>query len=134
MARRQDYARWLLGGIRLINGALALFAPKIIIGRFGEANDVPVARYALRMFGVRTILIALDLFTSGPHQKRAIRFAPIIHASDTVAALLVARSGKVAPKTAVLIVAISAVNTLLTLLMQGGEDEDAEPPAEPLPA
>lgn len=130
MARRQDYARWLLGGIRLVNGVIALFTPKIIIGRFGDANDVPVARYALRMFGVRTILVALDLFMSGPHQKRAIRLAPIIHASDTVAAVLVARSGKVATKTAVLIVAISAFNTLLTLLMQGGDEDQPGPEAE----
>lgn len=124
----RDYARMLLGAIRLINGLIALFIPQMIIKRFDKhGTDVPVTRYALRMFGVRTVLVALDLFRGpGPTRSYAVKVAPIIHASDTVAAFLAARSGKVPAKTGVLIVAISTMNTILSLVMQGGEE-----PVEP---
>src|SRR5690606_33414450 len=106
----RDYARMLLGLIRLVNGAIALFAPQVIIGRFDKnGTDVPVTRYALRMFGIRTVLIALDLFRgAGPERSHAVKVAPVVHVSDTVAAVLAARSGKVAGSTGALIVAISA--------------------------
>jgi len=127
--RYRDLARLLLGAVRLINGMIALFAPQMIIGRFSEAKeDLPVARYALRMFGIRTILIALDLFREqGSRRRQAVRAAPIVHASDTVAAILAARSRHVAPRTGTLIVVISATNTLLALLMQGGDDSREHP-------
>lgn len=124
----RDYARMLLGAIRLVNGIIALFIPQMIIKRFDEdGTSVPVTRYALRMFGVRTVLVALDLFRGpGPTRFYAVKVAPIIHASDTVAAFLAARSGMVPTKTGVLIVAISTMNTILSLVMQGG-GESAEP-------
>lgn len=123
----RDFARMLLGLVRLINGAIALFAPQIIIGRFDEdGRDVPVTRYALRMFGVRTVLIGLDLFRGvGPKRSHAVKVAPVVHVSDTVAAVLAARSGKVARSTGALIVAISALNTLLSLAMQGGGENES---------
>lgn len=126
----RDYARVLLGLIRLINGAIALFVPQIIIGRFDKAGtEAPVTRYALRMFGVRTILIALDLFRgAGSTRSHAVRVAPIVHISDTAAAFLAARSGKIAASSGVMIVVISAVNTALSLLMQGGGENDSAAP------
>lgn len=120
-----DVARLLLGGIRLINGAIALFAPHVIMGRF-DTKDVPVAAYGLRMFGIRTILIALDLFRGpGDARDRAVRVAPLIHASDLVAATVAARSGRVAMRTGALVVAISALNTVLALVMQRSGDSSA---------
>ena len=117
-------ARLLLAVIRLINGVIALFAPHMIIRRFEENGDPPVAQYALRMFGVRTILVALDLLRGAGHDRsHAIRMAPIIHASDVVAAVIAARSGLVPRGTGWLIVVISGINTLLALAMQGGENE-----------
>ncbi|MDZ7727030.1 MAG: hypothetical protein U5Q44_01880 [Dehalococcoidia bacterium] len=122
-ASYRDYARLLLGAIRLINGAIALVAPQIIMGRF-DTKDTPVAAYGLRMFGIRTVLIAIDLFRKpGPERRQAVRVAPIIHASDTVAAVIAARSGQVPSRTGMLIVAISTLNTLLALAMQGTEDD-----------
>lgn len=125
--RYRDYARMLLGVVRLINGTIALFAPHVIIGRFDkDGKDVPVTRYALRMFGIRTVLIAFDLFReAGPKRSHAVKVAPIVHVSDTVAAVLAARSGKVAGSTGALIVAISALNTLLSLVMQGGGENES---------
>lgn len=116
----RDGARVLLAGIRFVNGAVGLFAPALIIGRFGSDPGVnPVAHYALRLFGVRTILIAIDLVRpDGRARDHAIRVAPIIHASDTVAAILASRSGGVPGRTGTTIVLISALNTLLALLMQ----------------
>ena len=71
------------------------------------------------MFGVRTILIGLDLLCSDSDAHTdAIRMAPLIHASDTVAALLAARSGTLPTRTATSIVAISAINTVLAVLMR----------------
>lgn len=122
----RNLARLLLALIRLVNGVLGLFAPQMIIKRFSEdgQDDPQVARYALRMFGVRTILVALDLLRpKGAHRAHAVRVAPIIHASDTVAAYLAMKSGLVPEKTGRLIVAISTANTVLSLLMQGGDQE-----------
>lgn len=129
--RYRDYARFLLAGIRFLNGAMALLAPQLIIRRFGGGAEEPqVARYALRMFGIRTILIAIDLLRQeGPERSQAVRAAPIIHGSDLIAATLAARSGSVPPQTGKTIIAISGINTLLSLVMQGDNDHPkAAPP------
>ncbi|MGE0227549.1 MAG: hypothetical protein AB7I38_02940 [Dehalococcoidia bacterium] len=119
---RSNIARIALALIRLVNGTIALVQPRIITGRFaapGEAEPPQVAVYALRMFGIRTVLIALDLLRrDGPSRRHAVAAAPLIHASDTATAILVARSGLVPQSTGRLIVTISAINTLLSLLMQ----------------
>jgi hypothetical protein len=111
----------LLALIRLINGVIALAAPHMIIKRFtGGEEDPPVARYALRMFGIRTILIAIDLLLPDSEKRRhAVRVAPLIHGSDLVAAILAAKSPRVPKQTGMLIVAISGLNTLLAIAMQG---------------
>ena len=121
MSRRSDIARIALALIRLANGTIALVQPRIITQRFAspdQADPPQVAVYALRMFGIRTVLIALDLLRpDGPARRHAVAAAPLIHASDTAAAILVSRSGTVPRSTGRLIVTISAVNTLLSLLM-----------------
>ena len=113
-------ARLLLAGIRLLNGAIALCAPELISRQLGTPPAArPVTQYALRMFGIRTILLALDLLRpAGPVRDQAIRLAPIVHGSDTIAATLAARSGTLPTRAATSIVAISAINTLLALVMQ----------------
>src|SRR6476620_6102017 len=92
--RLQTSARLLLAGIRLLNGALALGMPGIITQQLGVApEDQPATQYALRMFGIRTILLAIDLLRpAGPLRDHAIRVAPIIHIADTIAATLAAGS------------------------------------------
>lgn len=122
MSKFGALARIALGLIRLTNGTIALVQPQIITRRFaapGETEPPQVAVYALRMFGIRTILVAIDLLRGdGVDRRHAVRVAPLIHASDTATAILVAQSGLVPRDTGRLIVAISAVNTLLSLLMQ----------------
>lgn len=114
------FARILLACIRLVNGSIALFAPGVFIHNLGsDAALNPAAVYAFRMFGVRTILVALELLWGAPEvRRRAVRQAPVIHGSDTVAALLTSQSGLVPTRAGATIVAISALNTLLSLVMQ----------------
>jgi hypothetical protein len=110
-------ARILLGTIRLANGSLALVAPARLADRLGvDPVENPAMLYALRMFGIRTLLIARDLLGPDEHARaKALRHAPLIHASDTLAAALAAASGKLPRRAAVLITGISAVNTALAL-------------------
>ena len=115
-------ARQALGAIRLVNGAVGLAAPQVLIRQLGgDPVTSPSAVYAFRLFGVRTVLIGLDLLRAeGDHLDRALRRAPVIHASDTATALLLARSGRLPRRAGVMISAISAVNTVLALLARAG--------------
>jgi hypothetical protein len=98
--------------VRLVNGAVGLVRPELLAQRLGaEPAESPALLYALRLFGVRTVVIALDLLREEPS---ALRTAVPIHASDTIAAALLARHlprGKGA-----VVVGISATNTALALL------------------
>ena len=54
-------AKRLLGLVRLVNGAAALFAPAAMARRLGvDPDEHGPALYALRLFGVRTVLIGID--------------------------------------------------------------------------
>jgi hypothetical protein len=109
-------ARRLLAAIRIVNGALALFAPERLAARLGvEAEEQPALLYVSRMFGIRTILVGRDLWHG---DEKAVRAAPLVHASDTAAAALAARSGKLPPRAGRLITAISAFNTLLAVIQR----------------
>ena len=75
--------------------------------------------YAFRLFGVRTILIGRDLLVlRGEALDRALVAAPLIHASDTVAATLVTVTGQVDRRRGTTLIGISALNTVLALLAQ----------------
>ena len=115
--RLRDYARLLLAAIRLFNGGAALLAPGFLARQIGvdpQAN--PGVLYVFRMFGIRTVLIGADLLLQDSQRRHdAVRRAPLVHASDTVAAILAARSGQI-PRGGRVIVAISALNTLLAVV------------------
>jgi hypothetical protein len=111
-------ARYALGGIRIVNGTVGLLAPALIIRRFGdeapEAN--PAAIYALRLFGIRTLLMGTDLFfLRNGELDRALRSAMLIHASDTATVLALRRSSQLAPEQARLLALISGTNTALAV-------------------
>ncbi|GAC1314494.1 MAG: hypothetical protein NVSMB2_04030 [Chloroflexota bacterium] len=114
-----QYARVALAFIRLINGGLALLAPAFLAQRVGANPETDVGiSYAFRMFGIRTVLVGLDLFAEDSAvRSHAVQQAVPIHASDTVAAFLAARSGRLG-STGPLLVAISAMNTVLAFLAQ----------------
>ena len=100
-----------LAGIRLVNGTAGLVAPEVLARRLGAEPDDPALLYALRLFGVRTVVIALDLLRS---DRMALRAALPIHASDTIAAVLLAR--RLPARQGAAVVGISALNTWLALL------------------
>jgi hypothetical protein len=112
-------ARTVLAVIRLINGATALLAPELLARR-GLAVDPEVSPglvYALRLFGVRTVLIGLQLVSRDPAvRSRAVDIAPLIHASDVGAAVAAGMGGQVPRRAAVKATAISTVNVLLSLV------------------
>jgi len=117
--RRAEQARIMLGVIRLINGGLGILAPGVLVRRLGSdpaAN--PAALYAFRLFGVRTVLLAVELLLAkGPLREHVRRTALIVHASDTTAAALGAWRGELPPRAALTTVLISGVNTVLAFLV-----------------
>lgn len=116
MNRTGDLARILLALIRLVNGLAALFTPGLLARRLGiDPETTPAALYVFRMFGIRTVLIAIDLLAGGSRRSSALRAAPMIHASDTLAALLAARAWNF-PQDGRIIVGISALNTVLAVI------------------
>jgi hypothetical protein len=112
-------ARYGLGAVRLIAGGSGLLAPTMIIRRFGDDDPAgnPAAIYGLRLFGIRTVLIGADLFRLRGHElQRALRVAPLIHASDTATVVALWRSKQLAPELARPFLLISATNTLLSVI------------------
>jgi hypothetical protein len=113
-----DQARQKLAAIRLINGALALFAPRFLIRRLGTDPDVdPSAIYPFRMFGIRTLIIGADLLMlTGEEQRRATKMAVLIHATDTASAATCLVKGYLPRKAGIVATAISGLNTVLAVI------------------
>jgi hypothetical protein len=112
-------ARYGLGGVRIVAGASGLLVPTMIIRRFGDDAPAanPAAIYGLRLFGIRTVLIGADLiFQHGAVLDRAVRVAPLIHASDTATVAALWRSKQLSPELARPFLLISGTNTVLAVL------------------
>ena len=119
----RDYARILLAGIRLLNGAAALFAPTLLARQFGDTPNHSVI-YALRLFGVRTIIIGIELLVPDEESRAiALRYAIPIHASDTLSAALAGMQGQLPPRTAIMLTTLSGVNTTLAIIAQPRKGE-----------
>ena len=111
-------ARYALGGVRIIAGTTGLLAPAMIISRFGDGNPAanPAAIYGLRLFGIRTVFLGVDLIRlHGRDLDRALRAAPIIHASDTATVLALQRNKQLSPERARPLLLISGLNTVLAV-------------------
>ncbi len=114
----RDYARILLAGIRLFNGAAALFAPKLLARQFGDDPNHAVI-YVLRLFGVRTIIVGIELLAPDEGLRAsALRSAIPIHASDMLSAALAGIQGQLPWRVSIMLTAISGVNTALAILAQ----------------
>jgi hypothetical protein len=110
-------ARVTLAGIRIANGTLGLFAPDVLSKKLDVGESAAPMGYPFRMFGIRTILIGLDLLSSDRTVRRhAVREAVWVHASDTVSAVVTGVTGGLPRKGAVAATAISAINTGLAVL------------------
>jgi hypothetical protein len=106
-----------LAAIRIVNGSLGLLAPQVLVRATSHDPDDTAPYYGLRMFGVRTVVLGFDLLlTTGEQQRRARDQAVLIHAADTVAALVGAMGGDLPRRARSMTVAISATNTVLALV------------------
>lgn len=120
--RLSEVARIVLGGIRLVNGSAALLAPTMFARRGGlDAEANPQALYVIRLFGIRTVLLGADLVGRDPAARaRALRLAPLVHATDTAAAAAAGLAKKLPPATAKQAVTVSGLNVVLALLARRG--------------
>ena len=116
--RVRDYARVALAGIRLLNGAAALLAPKFLVRGLGLDQETNAAMaYPLRMFGVRTLILGLDLLLPDTAiRAHAQRMAVFIHGTDTITALIARFSGQLPARQGTITVIISSTNFVLSLL------------------
>lgn len=110
-------ARYALASIRLINGTVALLAPALLLRRLGvdpQAN--PAAFYALRMFGIRTVVLGAELLLlDGDELDRSLRTGVLIHASDALAAASAGATHRLPPRSATVATLISTVNVGLAV-------------------
>lgn len=136
MATNFDHARIALGAVRLLNGTMALVAPEYMLRRLGADPVISrVAVYPLRMFGIRTVVLALDLLwpaRPGEQRRRARRAGIVIHASDAMSAAWAGLRGQLPGEVAVAATTISVCNTALATVMartadSPGQEYAAEP-------
>jgi hypothetical protein len=115
-----DIALVVLGCIRILNGGLALIAPKVLLRRLGaDPAANPAAVYVFRMFGIRTILIGVDLLRSDPTVREpAARAALLIHGSDLASAVIAGFRGDLPRQAALKAAAISGANVMLSVLLR----------------
>ena len=122
-----EYARITLSVIRLFNGIAALFAPAALLRRLGvdpEANRAAI--YALRMFGVRTVLIGAQLLLRNAGLRaHSLRVAPVIHLLDAAAAMVAGAQGQLPRRAATTAALISTINTILAVVAQTRNAEEA---------
>jgi hypothetical protein len=116
--RAHDYARLALATIRLFNGVAALFVPATLARQLGvDPAANPAALYALRLFGVRTVLIGAQLLLRDEGLRaHSLRVAPAIHALDASAALIAGERGQLPRRAATTAAIISTVNTVLAIV------------------
>jgi hypothetical protein len=151
MTVSRDHARIALAAIRLVNGAVALLAPEVMLRRFEagrEANPGAgpdpgrVAVYPLRMFGIRTVVLGIQLLASGSGRRRGSlsqngsvrpggslrqqgRAGIVIHAADAASAITAGLRRQLPARVAAVAAAISVTNTALAwILATGGDGTD----------
>ena len=116
--RAGDYARIALAGIRLFNGIAAMFVPAALARQLGvDPGTNRAALYVLRLFGVRTILIGIQLLLRDEGLRaHSVRVAPVVHALDAAAALVAGDRGHLPQRASTIAALISTVNTGLAVV------------------
>ena len=117
MPLSRDHARLALATIRLVNGTLALVAPNALLRRLGADPTVnKVAIYPMRMFGIRTVVLGVQLLIDAPSAE-ADRFGVLIHATDAATAITAGVRRQLPPRVAAMTSVISLVNTGLAVVI-----------------
>jgi hypothetical protein len=114
---RRNQARIILATIRLVNGTMALLAPEMMLRRLGAGPDTSkVAIYPLRMFGIRTVVLGVDLLAGGPAQPKG-RVGVVIHATDAASAMTAGLRRQLPVRVALVAAGISLTNTALAAII-----------------
>jgi hypothetical protein len=130
MPLRREHARIALAAIRLVNGTLALLAPEVMLRRLGaDPRTNQVAVYPLRMFGIRTVVLGVELLAGGSMQHQG-KVGVVIHAADAASAITAGLRRQLPPRVAAVAAGISVTNTALALIiasegMNGGDGHAA---------
>lgn len=113
--RASDYARITLAAIRILNGGTALAAPRAFTRQIGtEADAGGPTVYVLRMFGIRTVLIGLELLSRDPAvRQHAARVAVVVHASDAASAAAAGLTRQLPSRSAAIATTVSTINLAL---------------------
>jgi hypothetical protein len=124
MPLSRDHARLALATIRLVNGTLALAAPNALLRRLGaDPNVNKVAIYPMRMFGIRTVVLGVQLLIDAPSPE-ADRLGVVIHATDAATAITAGVRKELPPRVAAMTSMISLINTALAIVIAWPEKED----------
>ena len=127
-----DHARIALAAIRLVNGTMALLTPEMMLRRLGaDPAGNQVAIYPLRMFGIRTVVLGVDLLAGGSVQKKG-RVGVVIHATDAASAITAGLRRQLPGRVALVAAGISLTNTALAAIIARPEqtcEAAAKPPA-----
>jgi NhaP-type Na+/H+ or K+/H+ antiporter len=82
-----------------------------------------VAIYPMRMFGIRTVVLGVQLLIDSPSPE-ADRFGVVIHATDAATAITAGVRRQLPPRVAALTSTISLVNTALAIVIAWPEKKD----------
>ena len=107
-----------LAGIRLANGILGLLAPRLLLRRLGvDPGRDESAIYPFRLFGIRNIVLGVDLLTTRDAEfRRAAATSVIVHATDLASVVSGGLRGSIPPVPARLVTILSGINTALALV------------------
>jgi len=111
-----EFAWKALAGIMLVNGTLGVFAPRFLIRQLGIKPEVePGMIYVFRMFGIRTIFLAVDLFRFPSQRGRSLREGILVHGTDMTAALTGTALGQLPWRKGLIVSGVSLLNTALAI-------------------
>jgi hypothetical protein len=126
-------ARIALAAIRLVNGTMAVLTPKMMLRRLGaDPGANKVAIYPLRMFGIRTVVLGVDLLAHGSAQRKG-SVGVVIHATDAASAITAGLRRQLPARVALVAAGISLTNTALAAIIARPEracEPGAKPPAD----
>jgi hypothetical protein len=111
-----EFAWKALAGIMLVNGTLGVFAPRFLIRQLGIKPEIePGMIYVFRMFGIRTIFLAVDLFRFPSLRGRSLREGILVHGTDMTAALTGTALGQLPWRKGLIVSGVSLLNTALAI-------------------
>lgn len=100
----------------LVNGTLGVLAPRFLIRGLGIKPEIePGMIYVFRMFGIRTLFLAVDLFRLPDQRGRSLREGVLVHGTDMTAALAGAALGQLPWRQGLMVTGVSLVNTALAI-------------------